>query len=47
MLLEIRRVYNNYVLTDSKKLRNKVVKTKHRTPAQKLGIAEKGYEEQL
>jgi transposase-like protein len=43
MLLEILRVYNNYVLTDEKTLRNKKSTTKPRTPAEKLGMADKRY----
>lgn len=44
MLIEMLRVYNNYVLTDEKTLRNKGVKfLTPMTPAQKLGIAEQRY----
>ncbi|TRX57302.1 exonuclease domain-containing protein [Thalassomonas sp. M1454] len=40
MLIEILRVYNNYVLTDEKTLKNaKVRGVKPTTPAQKLGLA--------
>jgi len=40
MLVEILRVYNNYVITDSKKLKNKGISTEPLTPAQKLGFAD-------
>lgn len=43
MLIEIFRVYNNYVLTDEKTLRNKGNLKKPLTPAQKLGIANEKY----
>lgn len=41
MMIEILRVYNNYVLTDEKSLKNKKSSsTKPRTPAQKLGLVD-------
>jgi hypothetical protein len=43
MIIEILRVYNNYVLTDEKSLKNKGVIQVATTPAQKLGIADKKY----
>lgn len=43
MLVEIFRVYHNYVHTDEKTLRNKKLKFKPKTPAQKLGIAKTKY----
>ncbi|WP_068544604.1 exonuclease domain-containing protein [Thalassotalea crassostreae] len=43
MLLEILRVYNNYVLTDEKTLKNKKSVKTPLTPAEKLGIANKQY----
>jgi hypothetical protein len=43
MIIEILRVYNNYVLTDEKSLKNKGVIQVATTPAQKLGITEKKY----
>ena len=43
MLVEILRVYNNYIITDSKKLKNKGSKQEPLTPAQKLGLAKKRY----
>lgn len=43
MLVEILRVYNNYVMTDFKKLKNKGSNKKPLTPAQKLGLAAKPY----
>jgi hypothetical protein len=41
MLVEILLVYNNYVMTDSKELKNKGINTEPLTPAQKLGLADK------
>lgn len=39
MMIEIMRVYNNYVLTDEKSIKNKKsCSTKPKTPAQKLGL---------
>ncbi|MGR5554628.1 exonuclease domain-containing protein [Vibrio alfacsensis] len=43
MLVEILRVYNNYVITDSKKLKNKGIAKGALTPAQKIGIANRAY----
>ena len=43
MFVEILRIYNNYVMTDSKKLKNKGSSKKPLTPAQKLGLADKQY----
>ncbi|WP_394173405.1 exonuclease domain-containing protein [Thalassotalea litorea] len=43
MLIEIFRVYSNYVLTDKKTLMNKKSKRTPKTPAQKLGLADAGY----
>jgi DNA polymerase III epsilon subunit len=43
MLVEVFRVYNNYVHTDAKKLKNKKSKAPPTTPAQKIGFASKGY----
>lgn len=44
MLIEIFRVYNNYVLTDKKTLKNKKSQLKPTTPAQKIGLATKAYQ---
>jgi DNA polymerase III epsilon subunit len=43
MIIEILRVYNNYVLTDEKSLKNKGLYQEATTPAQKLGITDKKY----
>ncbi|MFT5277376.1 MAG: energy-converting hydrogenase A subunit M [Glaciecola sp.] len=43
MLIEILRVYNNYVLTDEKSLKNKGLSFTPRTPAQKIGFADQKY----
>lgn len=43
MIIEMLRVYNNYVLTDEKSLKNKGHSKEATTPAQKLGIADKKY----
>ncbi|WP_172560610.1 hypothetical protein [Vibrio parahaemolyticus] len=43
MLVEILRAYNNYVMTDAKKLKNKSSSKKPLASAQKLGLADKPY----
>lgn len=43
MLVEILRAYNNYVMTDSKKLKNKGSSRKPLTPAQKLRLADRSH----
>ena len=43
MLVEIFRVYNNYVHTDAKTLKNKKSRVPPTTPAQKIGFASKVY----
>ena len=43
MLIEILRVYNNYVLTDEKSLKNKGLSSTPRTLAQKIGFADQKY----
>jgi DNA polymerase III epsilon subunit len=43
MLVDIFRVYHNYVHTDKKTLRNKKSNANPKTPAQKLGLARKVY----
>jgi hypothetical protein len=44
MLVEIFRVYQNYVHTDKKTLKNKKSKRQPSTPAQKIGLASKTYD---
>jgi DNA polymerase III epsilon subunit len=43
MLIEIFRVYNNFILTDAKTLKNKKSSRTPTTPAQKLKLANKAY----
>jgi hypothetical protein len=45
MMIEILRVYNNYILTDEKKIKNKKNCNKQpKTPAQKLGLVDKVFD---
>lgn len=48
MMIEIIRIYNNYVLTDAKSLKNKKYYTTNpknpKTPAQKIGLVNKAFD---
>lgn len=45
MLIEIVRVFNNFILTDEKSIRNKKGLDRNpATPAQKIGLAEKPFD---
>jgi DNA polymerase III epsilon subunit len=45
MMIEIMRVYNNYVLTDEKSIKNKkTCSSKPKTPAQKIGLVNNSFD---